>query len=817
MEIYNLGMTGQVIKDLLGTVQSNAVSWSQGATIATQALRYTTQELGPDKQEQARLNIDAQKKIFQYVACTATTTTITYTGFAIGAMGADMSTTTNFGVVLGIPNFWDVGKFKEGETQIYPSAPGFGAVAFGASTARGALSISGGGGRNADFPTNDNLWKALWQSFTGLNHVVPGVEVGGEYSVGLGTHIKIEDNCLNMFAYGMGCYASNAKQGVIEGYMTAILNNGAGQHVEGNLTFSRSPSQGGHTEGRQCVNETGLGAHVEGYGGTFNSSGITYFYLNKVAGSGAHAQGIHTIASGNGAFSGGYGLERDSVRLRLGDTTTISNINTAISLYYNATLSSFDYNRNACIAHGTAAFSHGLRTWAIGNAAIALGRETTASQDQMVIGQQNYILPNIYQFIVGKGGAKNNLVLKGDGTLFIRGNLYVNSTDDSCIANGQLVATQNWVGNNTLPKILNYEPVSSTVGATTYTGFAVGAVGANMTNTTKFGFVFGVPNYWSQDFEQEKDSELNPSAPGFNAVALGAAIANGDFSLAAGGGNAGVNAPYTDWTNKCPETTAYTKNSFIGARTDGKYAFAQGTHVIANGPGAFARGSIILAMGKHSTGIGNDILTTINAEYAMGQGYGLIVDGKSQFVHGQWNYPLGSGYLEVVGYTSATQHLDSVERRNIYTLDTQGNIHIRGRIYQNCTDESCTTGYDSNGITLWTNSTPKVQVSTATWNTVTTDQLKYYKHYEIEYMLDSTMENSVYLTTRIRIAEPDSDKFSVRTPQMLLGGRASSASNALYRRQWQQITESSCVFGNAYYNTSTNSNILIPQAIYLVP
>ena len=145
MEIYNLGMTGQVIKDLLGTVQSNAVSWSQGATIATQALRYTTQTLKESQQDQARLNIDAQKEILKYTVCTATTTTTTYTGFAVGAFGADMSTTSNFGFVFGIPNYWYAGFDPAEHSPLDPSAPGFNATALGVAIANGAFSLAAGG------------------------------------------------------------------------------------------------------------------------------------------------------------------------------------------------------------------------------------------------------------------------------------------------------------------------------------------------------------------------------------------------------------------------------------------------------------------------------------------------------------------------------------------------------------------------------------------------------------------------------------------------------------------------------------------------
>ena len=123
------------------------------------------------------------------------------------------------------------------------------------------------------------------------------------------------------------------------------------------------------------------------------------------------------------------------------------------------------------------------------------------------------------------------------------------------------------------------------------------------------------------------------------------------------------------------------------AEASAEEAHAEGLNTKASGKwGAHAEGEQCKATGNsgaHAEGLGSEANHT--ASHAEGKYSKTGLD--CQHVQGQYNKQLGSGWVDVIGWGSSST------RKNISALDSSGNLHIKGKLYQGATNNDCTNGY----------------------------------------------------------------------------------------------------------------------------
>ena len=110
-----------------------------------------------------------------------------------------------------------------------------------------------------------------------------------------------------------------------------------------------------------------------------------------------------------------------------------------------------------------------------------------------------------------------------------------------------------------------------------------------------------------------------------------------------------------------------------GTKASGDSAHSEGYYTKASGNSAHSEGDQTLANGKasHSEGEG----TIAGGENSHSEGYGTIASGQSQHVQGRYNVEdTNDRYAHIVGGGSR------MERKNIHTLDWQGNAEFAGNV-----------------------------------------------------------------------------------------------------------------------------------------
>ena len=147
-------------------------------------------------------------------------------------------------------------------------------------------------------------------------------------------------------------------------------------------------------------------------------------------------------------------------------------------------------------------------------------------------------------------------------------------------------------------------------------------------------------------------------------------IASGEHSLAQGLGN-----------------TASGANSHAEGRgntASGEHAHAEGHQCVASAEGSHAEGSACEATGVHSHAEGNQ--TQAMAYDSHAEGLGTVATGRVQHVQGKFNEEdTENKYAHIVG--GGTSFLD---RKNIHTLDWNGNAWFEGNITGKNTSQSYT-------------------------------------------------------------------------------------------------------------------------------
>ena len=108
----------------------------------------------------------------------------------------------------------------------------------------------------------------------------------------------------------------------------------------------------------------------------------------------------------------------------------------------------------------------------------------------------------------------------------------------------------------------------------------------------------------------------------------------------------------------------------------GKNSSVKGYGNIVSGDVSSAEGNSneVTSDNAHVEGMRNKV----TGKYGHGEGYGNIVASDYQHVQGRWNEEDSEGkYVDIVGYGSGPE---PENRKNIYTLDTEGNAEFAGNI-----------------------------------------------------------------------------------------------------------------------------------------
>ena len=101
---------------------------------------------------------------------------------------------------------------------------------------------------------------------------------------------------------------------------------------------------------------------------------------------------------------------------------------------------------------------------------------------------------------------------------------------------------------------------------------------------------------------------------------------------------------------------------------------AEGYYTKANGDASHAEGGSTKAIGKYSHAEGGS--TAANGDYSHSEGFGTIASGLGQHVQGKYNVEdTEDKYAHIVGCGTAMN-----DRKNIHTLDWQGNAEFAGDV-----------------------------------------------------------------------------------------------------------------------------------------
>lgn len=108
----------------------------------------------------------------------------------------------------------------------------------------------------------------------------------------------------------------------------------------------------------------------------------------------------------------------------------------------------------------------------------------------------------------------------------------------------------------------------------------------------------------------------------------------------------------------------------------GENAHSEGYHTVASGKSSHAEGSGSTATNEHAHAEGNT--TRANGQYSHSEGWGTIANGTAQHVGGKFNKEDNSNeYAEIIG---GGDGFDDKDRKNIRTLDWEGNAYFAGHL-----------------------------------------------------------------------------------------------------------------------------------------
>lgn len=136
----------------------------------------------------------------------------------------------------------------------------------------------------------------------------------------------------------------------------------------------------------------------------------------------------------------------------------------------------------------------------------------------------------------------------------------------------------------------------------------------------------------------------------------------------------------------------------------GRAAHAEGSQTTASGHKSHTEGEMTIASGERGHAEGYNTTASGNASHAEGsgsvasgakshaEGTGTIAANTDQHAQGRNNVSLGATYVDIVGWGASAS-----SRKNIQVLDSSGNLHLRGKVYQQATDDACTGGTEISG------------------------------------------------------------------------------------------------------------------------
>ena len=255
----------------------------------------------------------------------------------------------------------------------------------------------------------------------------------------------------------------------------------------------------------------------------------------------------------------------------------------------------------------------------------------------------------------------------------------VSPTDDRDLSNLAVDASkdqwENWVyvlkkPNAGEPAKVAYGAYAGGVGSVAI-GYGAFAHGAENQSIGKFAYTAGRKNVahyagYAKGYNNKALGE-NASAEGSSNTASGvSAHAEGTKTTASG------NYSHAEGSQT---VASGLKSHAEGDRTtaSGAYAHAEGASTVASGEKAHAQGSVTTASGLNAHAEGRK--TKASGAQSHAEGNETIASGANQHVQGKFNVEDSTKAHIVGGGTSDT------DRKNIYTLDWNGNAEFAGKIY----------------------------------------------------------------------------------------------------------------------------------------
>ena len=138
---------------------------------------------------------------------------------------------------------------------------------------------------------------------------------------------------------------------------------------------------------------------------------------------------------------------------------------------------------------------------------------------------------------------------------------------------------------------------------------------------------------------------------------------------------------------------AYSHAEGFTATASGAYSHAEGAITTASGMGSHAEGNSSDAIGDYSHAEGSN--TTASGRYSHAEGYRTTASTDCQHVQGKYNIEDADGvYAHIVGWGTSDG-----DRKNINTIDTNGNGWFAGKVSAGTEDSPATPTADNDLIT----------------------------------------------------------------------------------------------------------------------
>ena len=410
-----------------------------------------------------------------------------------------------------------------------------------------------------------------------------------------------------------------------EGYST--IASGRSSHAEGNGTYASGENS--HAEGDSTI-ASEVNAHAEGRGTTASADA-------------SHAEGHSTEASGKNSHAEGGRYDSNG-------TTVLSDRNVDDITVYGTTASGLQSHAEGTqtYAPGFSSHAEGFQTNATKGHTHAEGYQTTASGTSAHAEGRTTVASGLGSHAEGRLSVASGVGSHAEGYNTAASGENSHAEGFNAVASGNIGSHAE--GNNT----------KATNNGAHAEGRATEASG----------------KYSHAEGEETKATDGSAHAEGR------ATEASGDGAHAEGSNKTSTGGNRASYTNN-GEVLDHTHAAAIGSHAEGVLtkaagytAHSEGLYTLAKGNSSHAEGDSTYANGRAAHAEGIKTMATVQGSHA--EGIGTIATGEFQHVQGKYNaidkYGKSGNYAHIVGWGT------EASRKNIHTLDTNGNAWFRGTL-----------------------------------------------------------------------------------------------------------------------------------------